>query len=47
MTWPETVKWVNKTSPTLTTDANAIDMIALYYAGDGNYYAQSSLNFGT
>lgn len=47
ITWPATVKWVNKTAPTLTTDPNAIDVIALYYAGDGNYYCQASLNFGT
>ena len=46
-TFPATVKWVNKTAPTLTTDPNAIDIIALYYAGDGNYYCQASLNFGT
>ena len=43
-TWPASVKWPGGTAPTLTTTANAIDIIAFYYDGT-NYYGESSLNF--
>lgn len=36
-TWPATVKWAGGTAPTLTTTANAEDLITFYYDGT-NYY---------
>ncbi len=44
-TWPATVKWPAATAPTLTTAANAIDIIAFYYDGT-NYYGETSKAFG-
>lgn len=44
-TWPATCKWPNGSAPVLSTAASAIDIIAFYYAGDGNYYGVNSLNF--
>lgn len=45
ITWPSSVKWPAGTAPTLSTGANAIDIIAFYFDGT-NYYGNSSLNFG-
>jgi len=45
VTWPNTVKWPASTAPTLTTSANAIDIVAFYFDGT-NYYGQSTLAFG-
>jgi hypothetical protein len=44
ITWPGTVKWAGGTAPTLTTDANAEDIITFYYNGT-SYYGVGSLNF--
>jgi len=44
VTWPGTVKWSGGTAPTLTTSADAIDIITFYYDGT-NYYGQSSTDF--
>lgn len=45
VTWPGTVKWVGSAAPTLTTAANAVDIVSIYYNGT-NYYASYGLNFG-
>jgi len=44
ITWPSNVKWAGGNAPTLSTDANAVDIIAFYFDGT-NYYGQASLNF--
>jgi hypothetical protein len=44
VTWPATVKWVGGTAPTLTTDANGVDVIGLFWDGT-NYFAAASLDF--
>lgn len=44
VTWPSSVKWPGGTAPTLSTAANAIDIVTLYYDGT-DYYAVESLNF--
>jgi hypothetical protein len=46
VTWPGSghVKWPAGTAPTLSTAANAVDIIAFYFDGT-NYYGQSSLAF--
>jgi hypothetical protein len=44
VTWPVTVKWVGGTAPTLTTDANGVDVIGLFWDGT-NYFAAASLDF--
>jgi hypothetical protein len=46
VTWPLAVLWADSTAPTLSTDPNAIDIIAFYYDGT-NYYGQASLDFGS
>jgi hypothetical protein len=43
-TWPATVKWAGGTTPTLTTDANAVDIISMIWDGT-SYYASGALNF--
>ena len=43
-TWPATVKWPGGTAPTLTTAANAIDIIGFYFDGT-NYFGVDSLDF--
>ncbi len=43
--WPGAVKWISSAAPTLTTAANAVDIVSLYYNGT-NYYASFGLNFG-
>lgn len=45
VTWPANVKWPGKTAPTLTTTANAEDIISLYYNGT-DYYAAAILDWG-
>jgi len=44
VSWPASVKWAGGTAPTLTTTANAVDIVSFYYDGT-NYYGTSSLNF--
>lgn len=43
-TWPGTVKWVGAAAPTLTTAANATDIVSFFYDGT-NYWGVASLNF--
>jgi len=45
VTWPANVKWPNSTPPTLTTTANAYDIIAFDYDGT-NYNGGFNLNYG-
>ena len=44
VTWPATVKWSGGTAPTLTTTANAIDIVSLLYDGT-NFYGSAALDF--
>ena len=44
ITWPSTVKWPQAQAPTLSTAANAIDIIYLYFDGT-NYLASYALGF--
>lgn len=44
VTWPGTVKWPGGTAPTLSTGANAVDIIRFYFDGT-NYYGTYDLNF--
>ena len=44
ITWPATVKWVGGVAPTLTTTANAVDIVRFYWNGT-NYYGQAALKF--
>jgi len=44
VTWPASVKWPAGTAPTLSTGANAVDIITFYYDGT-SYHGNSSLNF--
>jgi len=44
ITWPATVRWAGAVSPTLSTAANAIDIVTFYYNGT-HYYGVASLNF--
>jgi hypothetical protein len=44
ITWPSNVKWADATAPTLTTTANAWDIVTLIF--DGTYFsAAPTLNF--
>ncbi len=43
VTWPS-MKWAGGTAPTLTTAANGIDIISLYYDGT-TWFGQASLGF--
>ena len=43
ITWP-TTQWPGGTAPTLSTAANAIDIVSFYCDGT-NYFGQASLNF--
>ena len=45
VTWPSLVKWANRTTPTLTSAANAIDMASFTFDGS-NYLASLGKNFG-
>jgi len=42
--WDADIKWVGGTAPTLTTTANAIDVISFYWDGT-NYFGVASLAF--
>lgn len=44
ITWPGTVKWPGGTAPTLTTTANAIDIICFYFDST-SYYGSFSTNY--
>ena len=45
-TWPSNVKWAGGTAPTLSTGANAIDIVSFLYDSDDDvYYGEASLNF--
>lgn len=44
VTWPASVKWPQGNAPTLTTDADAVDIVAFYYDGV-SYYGMASLKF--
>lgn len=44
VTWPGTVKWPGGNAPTLSTGANAVDIVAFYWDGT-NYFGMTSLNF--
>ncbi len=43
-TWPTNTKWPGGVAPTLTTAANAVDIICFYYDGT-NYYANYNYDF--
>jgi hypothetical protein len=44
--WPGTVKWSGGVAPTLSTAANAVDIVTLVYdAVAGHYYAQCATGF--
>jgi hypothetical protein len=45
VSWPETVKWPNSTGISLSTPANAIDMVSCYYDG-ANYFCIAVFRFG-
>lgn len=42
--WDADIKWAGGTAPTLSTGANAIDVISFYFDGT-NYFGLASLNF--
>lgn len=42
--WPSTVQWVSGAPPVLSTGANAVDIISLYWNGT-NYYSTYGLSF--
>lgn len=44
VTWPSNVKWAGGVAPTLSTAANAVDIVTLYYNGT-NYYGMAATNF--
>ncbi|MCD4780562.1 MAG: hypothetical protein K8S27_08460 [Candidatus Omnitrophica bacterium] len=44
VTWPAGVQWPGGTAPTLSTSANAIDIVSFYFDGI-NYYGSASLDF--
>jgi hypothetical protein len=47
VTWPASVKWSSGVAPTLSTGANAIDIVTLAYSavGGGIFIASASLDF--
>lgn len=46
VTWPASILWPGGTEPTLSTAANAIDVVTLVYNGlDTEYYAAANLDF--
>jgi len=46
ITWPASVKWVGAVAPTLTSSANAVDIISMVtYDAGTTWYASSALNF--
>jgi len=42
--WDSDIKWSSGSAPTLSTGANAVDIIAFYFDGS-SYYGTASLNF--
>ncbi|MBC8437046.1 hypothetical protein H8D85_01835 [bacterium] len=44
ITWDNNVKWAGGTAPTLSTGANAIDILSFYFDGT-TYYGVASLDF--
>ena len=44
VTWPENILWPDGTEPTLSTDADAIDIISFYFDG-ASYYGSYTLGF--
>ena len=44
-TWPATVKWAERTAPTLTTTGAYIDVVSFFWTGS-EYLGQAALNFG-
>jgi hypothetical protein len=44
VTWPVAVKWPGGTAPTISTGADAIDTVVLFYDGT-NYYANFAQNY--
>ena len=46
VTLPSTIKWAGGTAPTLSTGANKIDIISLYFDGSV-YYGVTNLDFKT
>lgn len=44
ITWPASVKWESGTAPTLSTGANAVDIVSFLFDGT-NYYGSYGLNF--
>jgi len=44
VTWASGILWVGGVAPTLTTAANAIDIVTFYFDGT-NYYGAMTLNF--
>jgi hypothetical protein len=45
ITWPAAVKWPDAVTPTISTGANATDIVTLFYDGE-QYYATIGQNFG-
>lgn len=45
VTWP-TIKWIDSTTPVLTTTANAVDIFSIFYDGTDYYGTIVGLNFG-
>jgi hypothetical protein len=43
--WPGTIRWANSTGISLSTAANAIDMVSCYYDG-ANYFCTAVFRFG-
>jgi hypothetical protein len=43
-TWPASVLWAGGTAPTLSTAANAVDIVSFIYDGT-NYYGSAALDF--
>ena len=44
VTWPASVLWPDGTAPTLSTGANAVDIVSLYWDGT-NYFGVANLGF--
>lgn len=38
VTWDGDVQWAGGNAPTITVTGNAVDIVAFYYDGNGNYY---------
>ena len=45
ISWPSDVKWPGGTAPTLSTAANAIDVVTMVRDNDSRYLAEFTLNF--